>query len=1164
MSTITCPVCGTQSEAGKKFCAECGAALPLACPACGHVVTATQKFCAECGTPLRRAFPARDALTAPQPQAVAALAAEERRLITALFCDLVGFTPLSEQLDPEEVRDIQADYFSAMSQQIERYGGIVEKYAGDAVLALFGAPIAHEDDAERAVLCALGMQAAIAPVAATARSRWNVEPALRVGVNTGEVVSGTWDASGRQDVAVTGDALNTAARLQAAAEPGQVVVGAGTMRLTRRRIRYGPGRDLMLKGKQAAFPAYAALGIREGVGERWEEAPRVSPLVGRDRELIGLLDAWMRVQGGEGQLLTLVGEPGVGKSRLVAEVLEKLSSADSTIRIVRARCLSYGQEISLWLLSDLLRSLFGIREQDGLDEVRMKLESVIRALLAGADETYQTEGMDVLGEMLGLPAGESLVTRAGPEIRRQALLRSLRLLLGTLSEGIPTILVLEDLHWIDAASEEVLKEVVADVPGLRMLVLVTQRPGWNAPWSEWGWTERLTLRPLREADAALLAGAVLGGMTLSPVLERYVAERAGGNPFFVEEMLRALEEGGGLEERDGVMRLAPGAAERLPTTLTEILLARLDRLESRVRTVAQVGSVIGRSFAVRLLAQVMEREQAALDLPLSALQQAEIAFPRRGTDLEYVFKHVSMREVAYNTLVTRRRQELHLATARAIAALYPADEYVEVIAYHYGKTDAPEAADWLERAGDRAAAVYASETAIAHYQEAQKRREPVRDAPTGIARIDEKLGEVFLTLGRSDDAIPALERSVEIYRENRDLEGAGRATASLGKALVASGNTQEGLSRVEPWVELLAGSGPSPALASLHLALGTIFQTLGRYEEAQAASERAAEIARTIGDERLLASAIGASTFNLLGRYEEARAVLEEAVRLLERVGDLRRLIHALTNLGEAHRLLGEMRDARHYNERALEMAERIGNRPSVAFSLMNLGEILLTLGEWEGARQYLERAGEVIAALPSTNSTAPYPPAILGEVLLAMGSWDEAEAELERALDLAEASEDRHPLELIHSALAELEIRRGEPEAAINRLESLAGWEGGYRVLIDTTLAWALLDAGEKTRAGEVATETVARARAQDERLALVDALRVQGMALRQQGHDEQAAGIFEEGLALARSLPYPYAEARILAEMGMLKEGLTIFRRLGAQKEIVRCQDLLSTLSN
>jgi adenylate cyclase len=1180
-TSVPCPACGQSNPTGKRFCGDCGSPLPLLCAECGAENPSGKRFCGDCGAALSATAPASAAAAPPSvaappspgpttqgavssgavptsPPSPIAPPQEERRLVTALFCDLVGFTPLSEQLDPEEVRDIQADYFGRMAEQIERYGGVVEKYAGDAVLALFGAPVAHEDDAERAVLCALGMQAAIEPVAAAARGRWQVDPSIRVGVNTGEVVSGTWSASGRQDVAVTGDAVNTAARMQAAAEPAEVLAGTETMRLTRRRIRYGEKRDVVLKGKLGSVAVYPAVGLRERFGERWETSEGATPLIGRDREMVLLLDGWVRAQGGEGQLVTVIGDAGVGKSRLMAEVIETVA-ANRAIRIVRARCLSYGQEIALWLVADLLRSLVGIAEQDALEEVRIKLSVAIPSLLARSDGESQAEALDVLGEVLGVPPGNSLVAQADAQIRRQTLIRSLKLLLGALSERAPTVLVLEDMHWADSASQEVLKEILSDVPGLRLLALVAQRPGWTAAWSEWGWTERIMLRPLPDADAALLAGAVLGGITLSADLVGYVAERAGGNPFFVEELLRALEETGGLVQQDGSMTLAPGAAERLPSTLTEILLARLDRLEGQVRQVAQVASVIGRSFAVRLLAQVMEREQAALELPLSALQQAEIAFPRRGADLEYVFKHVTMREVAYNTLVQKRRQHLHLETAKAIAALYPSDEYVEIIAYHYSRTEEhAEAAEWLERAGDRAAAIYANEAAIANYQEAHKRQDLSGGEPTTLARLDEKLGEALNTAGRFDEAIPVLERAVDQYRESRDLEGAGRAASWLGRALAQHGTPQEALRRVEPMVELLAWSGPSPALASVHLALASISQSLGRYEEMQAAVERAEEIAEAIRDERLLAWAVerrgGALIF--LGRIDEARPVMAEAVSLLEQVGDLGRLMAALGNLGEVHRLVGELQEARRFNERALETAERVGNPANVAFFLMNLGQILLSLGEWEEAEEHLERAGEVLASLPSASNAAQFIPATLGEIFLLRGDWEGAAATLQQALGMSEARDDRQALETIHSTLAALEILRGEPEAAIIRLEPLAGREGGYRVLIETTLAWALLEAGEVSRAAELIGETVARGRAQGEQLALTDALRVQGMALTRLGQQEDAAGILEEALALARSLPYPYAEARILEELGRSDEALAIFRRLRAQKDIDRSE--------
>jgi adenylate cyclase len=888
------------------------------------------------------------------------------------------------------------------------------------------------------------------------------------------------------------------------------------------------------------------------------------------------VDAWLRAQSGEGQLVTLVGDAGVGKSRLITELLEKVGTSVS-IRVLRARCLSYGQEISLWLIADLLRGLFGIKEQDTLEEVSEKLSAGVNGMLRESDKDTQAEAVDVLGEVLGLPAGNSPVAKAGAQVRRQTLIRDLRLMMRALSERAASILVLEDLHWIDEASAQVLTEVLSDVPGLRLLVLVAHRPGTTAAWTDWGWTERLSLRPLRDQEAALLAGAVLGGMKLSLELEQYVADRAGGNPFFVEEMLRALQETGGLEQRDGQTYLVAGAAERLPSTLTEVLLARLDRLESQVRSVAQVASVIGRSFAVRLLAQVVGREAAALDMPLTALRQAEIAFPRRGSDLEYVFKHVSMREVAYNTLVQKRRQELHLATARAIAELYPSDEYVEMIAYHYARTEEHgEAAQWLERAGDRAGGVYANETAIDNYREAAHRLELVETEPMAVARVDEKLGAVLASVDRYDEALEALEGPAQVYRDARDLEALARVTALIGWTHCWRGTIQDGIQRIRAVLDLMQWAGPSPGVAALHLALAYLHFSGGKYPESLHASEQAAELARAAGDDRTFAAAEmrRGTALTSLGRTEEGVAVLEASIPLLKAAGDVNAYAIAFNNVASSYENQGRLQLAVERSRQSLETHERIGGTASIGFANLGLGGLELLLGEWEEAELCFTRGASIVGSVGASWFEA-FVPLNRGQLSLWQGRFYDARSELEESLRLSAPIGEVQTLELGSTLLAELHLKEGRPEAAYSLLQPFDGTgPTGGRVL--TTRAWAELRMGDLTGAEETAERAIALIQERGHLLHLPDALRVKGMILREQEQWDEAQQAFEEAISRARSMPFPYSEGRALYEQGLmhkrqgldaeaelrLREALSIFQTLGAQKDVEWAEEELKAL--
>src|SRR6266852_5356326 len=383
---ISCLNCGHHNPPRNRFCGGCGNPLPSTCPSCGAANPAGNRFCGVCGNALVGTAP----LSVPTPSSVDTsptrrssipsgspgvnLVERERRLVTVLFCDLVGFTPLSEQLDPEDVREIQSLYFGRMSREIGRFGGTVEKYAGDAVLVFFGVPVAHEDDAERAIRCGLNMHRALEPLATEVRNRWGVELALRVGVNTGEVVSGMWDIGGRKDYAVSGDAVNTAARLQAVAEPGEVLVGEETMWLARKAIRFGERRTVVLKGKAGSVPVYGALEERPRPGG-WRESGRHVPLVGRTNELTLLSSIWAKVvQEVHPHLVTVLGEPGIGQSRLVAAFEGSLLNE---ARLLRGRCLPYGEVGGYWALAEIVKEVAGVTVADDMETATRKLGEVV-------------------------------------------------------------------------------------------------------------------------------------------------------------------------------------------------------------------------------------------------------------------------------------------------------------------------------------------------------------------------------------------------------------------------------------------------------------------------------------------------------------------------------------------------------------------------------------------------------------------------------------------------------------------------------------------------------------------------------------------------------------------------------------------------------------------
>src|ERR1700704_1237981 len=550
MSGNACPSCSTENPASARFCMACGTALPRACPNCGEAAPAEARFCMNCGGSL-------EAVTAPVPApgptapapARPPLLSEERRQVTVLFADVSGYTAMSERMDPEDVKGLIDRCLRRLGDEVNRYGGTVDKYIGDNVMAIFGAPVTHEDDAERAVRAGLGMQAAMEEINADIAGPYDVSLALRVGVNTGEVIAGAVGES----YTVIGDTVNVAARLQAAAQPVSVTVGARTYRATREAIAYEELEPLTLKGKAEPVAAWEATGALASAPSRRALPASEAPLVGRDDELALLQSIYGRVvREGRPHLVTLVGQAGVGKSRLLREYELALGGTDPVPTFRQGRCLPYGSSIVYWALGEVVRAEFSIVDGDSSEAAWEKLRNGISKLL-GESEDVPPEARDrrsaLIGRLLGIevPLDPGAAESLDPARMRESFFSAVRFGIEAMGRRSPLVLAFEDIHWADHGMLDLI-EYLAQWVRAPVLVLCLARDELLERRQSWGGgrgrATSISLEPLSTNDTRDLIGALLPGPASEDLVEG-MAERAGGNPLFAEEMVRLTSEAGG-------------------------------------------------------------------------------------------------------------------------------------------------------------------------------------------------------------------------------------------------------------------------------------------------------------------------------------------------------------------------------------------------------------------------------------------------------------------------------------------------------------------------------------------------------------------------------------------------------------------------------------------
>lgn len=779
---MQCPSCSSTVEVGAKFCGQCGQALPRPCPSCSHSNTAGTKFCSECGASLgtgtAKAPPPVSPATefAPPRRSAPTASQAERRQLTVMFCDMVGSSALSTQLDPEVHRDVVAAFQSACATEIKRLDGMVAQYLGDGVLAYFGYPTAHEDDAERAVRAGLAILAAVE----TLRPAGHVSVQTRIGIASGIVVVGDLVREGvTQENAAIGETTNLAARLQGIAEPNTLVISPETHRLVGALFEY---RDL---GPHAAKGFAAPIAVRQvlrasAVENRFEarHPEGTTPLLGRDEELELLMRRWQQAKSEGGRVVLITGEAGIGKSRLTRALQEQVATEPHTRLIYH--CSPYHQASALHPIIGQLARGAGFEREDAAAVSIDKLKSLLAPTSASLDGD-----LELFTALLSIPTG-ARPSDLSPQQLKERTLTALLSRLKRLCEHQPVLILFEDLHWIDPTSLELLTRIVERAADLRLLVLATARPEFAMPWPNHAHVGTLALSRLGRAEGRALVHGVTRGKELpAEVLDQIVA-RTDGVPLFMEELTKNVLESGLLRDIGDRYELTGQLPPRaIPSTLHASLLARLDRLAS-VKDVAQIGAVIGREFSYALIAAVAGLSDRGLQAALTQLVAAELIFQRGAPpDATYQFKHALVQDAAYSSLVRSRRQQLHAKIAECLQSGFPqlAAAEPETMAHHLTEAGlSAQALPYWKSAGEQAASRSANTEAVQHFRRSLSL---LGDLPAARSRDQLELS-LQLNLGASfviakghsaEDLEPVFSRAFELCQ---GLESTEALPAQLG------------------------------------------------------------------------------------------------------------------------------------------------------------------------------------------------------------------------------------------------------------------------------------------------------------------------------------------------------------------------------------------------
>jgi class 3 adenylate cyclase/tetratricopeptide (TPR) repeat protein len=1099
--------------------------MPI-CPVCAQENPDVARFCLACGAALSRAAPR-----------------EERKIVTVLFADLVGFTSRAEKLDPEDVRAVLRPYWERLRAEIERHGGTVEKFIGDAVMALFGAPVSHEDDPERAVRAALAIRDWV-------RDEEGIQ--VRVAVATGEalVLLGAQPAEGEGMAA--GDVVNTAARLQSAAPVNGVLVAETTYRATRDVIEYADHDSVVAKGKAEPVAVWEVVQARSRLGMDLEQHA-VLPIVGRTRELETLVGAFERARRDrEPQLVTLVGVPGIGKSRLVAELFARLDASPDIVWWRQGRALPYGEGVSFWGLGEMVKAQAGIQENDAPGDAQVKLRESVEGVVEEDDRAW------VLQHLLPL-VGLEPVQAIGD--RRDESFAAWRRYFEGLADQRPLVLVFEDLHWADDGLLDFVDHLADWATGVPLLVvgtarpeLLDRRPGWGGGKLN---TATVALTPLADEDAARIIGAVLEQALLSADTQQALLERAGGNPLYAEQFARLYVERG---STDGT---------ELPETIQGIIAARLDGLGNDEKRLLQDAAVVGKVFWVGAVAELSGLDASTVEGVLHSLERKGLVRRERrsavGGEDEYAFRHVLVRDVGYGQIPRAARADKHAAVAAWIKALGRADDHAELVAHHYESAiDLARAAGSADdelgrrarvafrRAGDRALRLNAFVTACRFYVAALE-----------LWPDDPERAYVQLELGRarfrSEGTVADLVAAGAVLEQVGDLEAAAEAMVLVAHGAWRAGRPVDAEVELARANDLLAGRPASRAQVEALAEHARLLSFADRPDEAKTAAAVALELAETLGLDELRASVL-----NTLAVIRMSEGEIEEARSLIHRAVDVASSgspegLRALTNLGVLAVCDGDPAGWREAHARAVEAATKAGDRLAILWL-----EAAALRGEYEAGRwdSALARATEFVDAAAAAGGHYSERGAYLvrAAILASRGDLEGAGRDLDRVVAQFGVNTDSQVVVPSLLLAATVCLLLGAKERAVD--------------FVDRALA---VGAARQHRAPAIPADVVAaivstgRAAAWNEVLApAADTRRVQAARLVFAGRTVEAAEMYariagpqEEAVTRLLAAEQLVAEGRRAEADVQLGRALAFYRAVGATRVIAEAEKLFASVA-